>query len=306
MLQLKKRFTKSNDLLAWTLLAALTLIWGSSYILIKKGLVAFSPGQVATMRLTFAFLVMLPVALKYLRRIPGRILFVMVLIGIIGNLIPYLLFAISQTVISSSVVGIINALTPIFTMIIAVFIFKYKIKLIQVAGMILGFAGIAGLSLVDESGIFGSINVYIWLVIAATLCYAVSLNLIKVYLSDIRSLIVTAVSLLSVGPFCMIYLFSTDFIHRFETVPGSGFSMLCIAILGIVGTAFALILYTKLIQITDALFATTVTYLLPIVSIIWGLLDGEVLYTVHFAGMILILAGVYLVNRNFYNKKLNT
>lgn len=255
------------------------------------------------MRITFAFLVLLPVAVLKILKLPGRKLFVLLMIGIVGNILPYILFAFSQTVLPSSVTGILNALTPIFTMLIAVFIFKYKVRRMQVAGMVLGFLGVMGLAFIDESGVFGSFNFYVLLVILATLCYAISLNLIKVYLSDVNSVIVTAVSLFTVGPFCLVYLLSTDLIHVFNTVPGSGLAMFYISILGIVGTAFAMIMYTRLIQITDAVFATTVTYLLPIVSIIWGMLDGEVLYHIHFEIMIVILIGVYLVNKNFKKKE---
>jgi len=258
------------------------------------------------MRLTFAFLVLLPVALRNVFRLPGKKLFVLFMVGLVGNLIPALLFSYAQTVLASSVTGILNALTPIFAMLIAVFIFKYKVRGMQIAGMLLGFSGILLLSFIDETGILGSINIYVWLVIIATLCYAISLNLIKAYFSEIRSVIVTSVSMLSVGPVCMAYLFTTDIVHRFNTVPGSGASMFYVAILGIVGTAFALVLYTKLIQMTDAIFATTVTYMLPVVSIIWGLLDGETLYPVHYAGMLIILSGVYLINKNFYLNKSKT
>lgn len=300
---ISRRFSKSHDFLAWSLLIILSVIWGSSYILIKKGLLVYTPLQVGTMRITFGFLVLLPSAVLKIFRLPGRKLFVLLIIGIIGNILPYILFAYSQTVLPSSVTGILNALTPIFTMLIAVFIFKYKIKNMQIIGMLLGFLGVMSLAFVDESGVFGSFNIYVMLVVLATLCYSISLNLIKVYLSDINSVIVTAVSLFTVGPVCLIYLLSTDLIHVFNTVPGSGLAMFYIAILGIVGTAFAMILYTKLIQITDALFATTVTYLLPIVSIIWGILDGEVLYHIHFVIMLIILIGVYLVNKNFKKKE---
>jgi len=300
---ISRRFSKSHDFLAWSLLIILSVIWGSSYILIKKGLLVYTPLQVGTMRITFGFLVLLPSAVLKIFRLPGRKLFVLLIIGIIGNILPYILFAYSQTVLPSSVTGILNALTPIFTMLIAVFIFKYKIKNMQIIGMLLGFLGVMSLAFVDESGVFGSFNIYVMLVVLATLCYSISLNLIKVYLSDINSVIVTGVSLLTVGPVCLIYLLSTDLIHIFNTVPGSGLAMFYIAILGIVGTAFAMILYTKLIQITDALFATTVTYLLPIVSIIWGILDGEVLYHIHFVIMLVILIGVYLVNKNFKKKE---
>ena len=300
---ISRRFSKSHDFLAWSLLIILSVIWGSSYILIKKGLLVYTPLQVGTMRITFGFLVLLPSAVLKIFRLPGRKLFVLLIIGIIGNILPYILFAYSQTVLPSSVTGILNALTPIFTMLIAVFIFKYKIKNMQIIGMLLGFLGVMSLAFVDESGVFGSFNIYVMLVVLATLCYSISLNLIKVYLSDINSVIVTAVSLFTVGPVCLIYLLSTDLIHVFNTVPGSGLAMFYIAILGIIGTAFAMILYTKLIQITDALFATTVTYLLPIVSIIWGILDGEVLYHIHFVIMLIILIGVYLVNKNFKKKE---
>lgn len=279
------------------LLFILSLIWGSSYILIKKGLVYFTPIQVGTIRITFAFLVMLPFALKRFKSIPKNKWKFIAFTGLVSNLIPAILFAIAQTKIESSLTGILNALSPLFTLIFAVYLFKFKVNSFQIAGFFLGFAGTIILSLINSSGGFGNMNVYVWLIVLATICYAISLNLIKYYLSDVSSLTITSLALLVAGPVSMILLFTTDFIERINMSGNFFIALTYIAVLGIFGTAIALVLYTKLIQMTTAIFASSVTYLVPVVAIMWGFLDGEILYPLHFAGMIFILLGIYFINK---------
>lgn len=174
----------------------------------------------------------------------------------------------------------------------------------QIAGIITGFAGTIGLSFINSTGGIGEMNIYVWLTIIATFCYAMSLNFIKAYLGDISSLVITSLAVFTIGPVSVLYLFSTDFIEVVRNTPGSAEALGFISILGIFGTAIGLILYTRLIHMTTAIFASSVTYLVPIVAIFWGILDGEKIYALHLAGMLLILIGIFLVNRtDSYIKK---
>ena len=283
---------------SWILLLILSVIWGSSFILIKRGLVYFTPLQVGTLRITFAFLVMLPFALKRVKKVSGDKWKFFAFTGLISNLVPAVLFALAQTKLESSLTGILNALSPLFTLIFAVLMFKFKPNSFQIGGFVLGMAGTVGLSLVNSSGGIGNMNVYVWLIVLATICYALSLNFIKYFLSDVNSLTITSLSLLIAGPFSIIILLSTDFLGRLNFSSEIVFAIFCIAVLGILGTAIALVLYTKLIHMNSPLFASSVTYLVPVVAIMWGVWDGEVLFPLHFAGMVLILLGIYFINKS--------
>ncbi|MBK8380659.1 MAG: DMT family transporter [Ignavibacteria bacterium] len=293
-----RKFSATNQMQSWILLLILSVIWGSSFILIKRGLVYFTPLQVGTLRITFAFLVMLPFALKRVKKVSGDKWKFFAFTGLISNLVPAVLFALAQTKLESSLTGILNALSPLFTLIFAVLMFKFKPNSFQIGGFVLGMAGTVGLSLVNSSGGFGNMNVYVWLIVLATICYALSLNFIKYFLSDVNSLTITSLSLLIAGPFSIIILLSTDFLGRLNFSSEIVFAIFCIAVLGILGTAIALVLYTKLIHMNSPLFASSVTYLVPVVAIMWGVWDGEVLFPLHFAGMVLILLGIYFINKS--------
>ena len=275
----------------------LSLIWGSSFILIKKGLDVFSPGQLGSLRLSLAFLFLLPYAIPNIRTVQKEKWVYIILIGVISILIPAFLFAIAQTEITSSLTGILNALTPLFTLIIGIVIFKYKMKFFQLIGLVLGFIGSISLSFIDSEGGFGRMNFYVLFIVVATICYGVGSNIVKARLSDVNSTVLASLSLLVIGPFTVIYLFSTDFIDKVVSTEGSWEALGYIAILGIVGTGIAIALINRLIQITSPVFASSVTYLIPIVAVMWGLLDNEKLYLMHYAGMVLIIAGVYIVNK---------
>jgi len=294
---LKEGLTEREQIQSWIILIILSLIWGSSFILIKKGLEVFSPVQVGTLRMSFAFLFMLPFVFRNFKNIPKEKWKYIIFTGIVGNLIPAILFSVAQTNIESSLSGVLNALSPLFTLLIAILLFKYKIKFWQTFGLLIGFIGSIGLSFVNTKGEVGSMNVYVLLIVIATMCYGISLNVIKEYLNEVSSIIITALALFSIGPLSLIILFSTDVFQKLGDYPGAFQSLGFIAILGIFGTAIGLILYTRLVQMTTAVFASSVTYLIPIVAILWGLLDNEKLYPPHYAGMFLILLGIYIVNR---------
>lgn len=288
---------KNNQKLAWIILIALSLVWGSSFILIKKGLVAFDPGQVGSIRIIFAFLVLFPFGLGKIKSLSKKDWFYLFVIGSIGNFIPYLLFAKAETRLESSLTGILNALTPIFTMVISLFVFNLKMKPWQIIGLFISLIGSLGISFVNNDGGFGAINYYALFVVAATFCYGISSSTIKAKLSHIKPVINASISLLTVGPIALFYLLTTDFIEVVSTNPEALSSLGYLFILGVVGTAIALIFFNKLIYLSSAVFATSVTYLIPIVAVLWGFLDGENIYPLHFLGMALIIFGVYKVNK---------
>jgi drug/metabolite transporter (DMT)-like permease len=283
--------------LPWLLLVACAFIWGASFILIKKGLEAFDPEQVATLRIIFAFLVMLPFALYkikvYLKDYWKKFLF----LGLIANLLPAFLFATAQMEIKSSLSGILNSLTPIFTLIIGVLFFKGKLKLGQAFGLIVGLIGSIELIFINERGGLGDFNSYALLIIVATLCYGISANYVKANLAHIHSITLTSFAMFFIGPISIIILLTTDFFDRMNTVPEAWASLGYLFILGAVGTALALVLFNRLIQLTSAVFASSVTYLIPIMAVFWGIVDGERLFLLHFVGMGLIIAGVYIINK---------
>lgn len=295
---MRNRLKNDHTLFAWVVLIILTFIWGSSYILMKIGLEVYPPVELGSARITIAFITLLPLAIRNFKSVPKGKFGYLFLIGLLGNLIPAFLFAFAQTNLESSLAGIINALTPVFTVIVAYFYLKSKITLIQLTGLVLGILGCTGISLVNsQDGGFGTINIYAWLVVLATILYAVSVNIIKRHFQDTSTLALSSLSIFLVGPIALIYVLTTDFIPRSLNFSQSGKSLMAIITLSVLGTAFAIILYNKVIQIKGPVFASTVTFMMPLVSIFWGLLDGEKLFLLHYAGLALTFAGVYLTNR---------
>jgi drug/metabolite transporter (DMT)-like permease len=277
------------------MLTGLALVWGSSFILMKLGLEAFPPGQVGAFRIGLAGVLMLPWALRGLRTVPRSRWKYLLLVGASGNLIPAFLFAWAQTGLASSLTGVLNALTPLFTFLLGLLLFKVSLLPRQVAGLVMGFVGSLAIALVGSGGELGTLNAHALLVVAATLSYGISANTIKSALPDVRPLTLAAMALASVSPVAVGYLLFSDFPSR-ALVPAHATALAGVAALGIVGTGVALIVFNKLIQMTSAIYATSVTYLIPLVAVAWGLADRETLHQGHYAGMALILAGVYLVN----------
>jgi drug/metabolite transporter (DMT)-like permease len=199
---------------------------------------------------------------------------------------------------NSSVAGILNTLTPIFTMIVGAFVFKQQFRVIAIVGIILGFSGTVLLSLSRAGGSITGVNSYALLVVLACLLYGSNLNFIKFSIPDLTAPVITSVSLLLIGPLAIIYLFGfTHFEDRLSNQDGAWRAFAYIVLLGFMSTAVATILFNKLVKLSTPMFASSVTYLMPIVIVMWGVLDGEVLQAGHFAGMAAIVAGVYLANR---------
>ena len=275
----------------------LSLIWGSSFILIKKGLLAYSPLQVGTLRILFASIVLLPIAIKNMKGIIKIHWKKLLLLGLISNLIPAILFATAETEMSSSLAGMLNALTPVMTTIVGVLFYKSKISMPIAIGLGIGFAGSFVLSFVGGTGELGNFNFYALFVILATLLYGISGNMVTEYVKTFNPVVLVSLATLLTAPISLAILFSSDFTTRITSHPDALFSLISIFILGSIGTAFALAIFNKLIKSTNAVFASSTTYLIPIVAIGWGIIDGEALFPLHFAGMVLIIVGIIILNK---------
>lgn len=293
----------SNKLISWLILFALVLTWGSSFILIKKGLLFFDPAEVGALRVVITFLFLLPFAVKRLRKLKRNDFLWLSLSGIIGNFFPAFLFAAAQKGINSSTAGLLNSLTPLFTLLVGISIFKLKTKPLSIFGVFVGLAGAIGLISVSGGHSF-SFNIgYASLIVLATIMYAVNVNIIKAKLQHIDSITITAITFFVVGFPALVVLFGfTGFVPKIVNNPVIWEGIGYIAILAVVGTALAMMAFNVLIKITGPVFASSVTYLIPVVALLWGVTDGE-----HFEASImlwisLIIAGVVLVNLN-YNKK---
>ncbi|TXC81818.1 DMT family transporter [Luteibaculum oceani] len=285
-------------------LGLLAAIWGSSFILIKRGLynatgdVVFTGFQVGFLRITLAALVLLPFALRSFKKVKKKEWVPLIVAGCVGNGMPALLFAIAQTKINSALAGVLNSLTPFFTLIIGMVFFGVVASGRKYLGVILGLLGAIGLILSQSNFSFqlDQVGGYSLLVLAACLCYASSVNIIKTYLKDLRPVEITSISFaIMLLPF-LSGVYFTDVPGVLSDVDGAWFSFLCISILGVCGTALAVILFNHVIKETSALTASSVTYLIPIVAVIWGVVDGEAFTLLDLLFSLVIISGVYLVN----------
>ena len=294
--------TTKHPAIAWVLFVILSVIWGSSFILIKKGLIYLGPEEVAALRIASASLVLTPFALSRIKQINKKNVTTLILVGFMGSLLPAFFFALAQTKLTSALTGIMNALTPFFTIIISVLFFSEKPDKRVYFGVMLGFLGTLFLISTKENGQF-TFNYYAFFVVAATVLYGINANLIKHYLSLLKSLSIASLSLIMVGPFAIFYLlFLTPFldhIHEPEVLIASGY----IVILGVFGTALALVLFNKIVQLTNAVFSTSVTYLIPIISVFWGFIDGEKLSLLQLVSMLTIMLGIFISNSKKVIKK---
>ena len=292
---------KESNLKAWGFLILLSIIWGSSFILIKRGLEVFSPGEVGAFRIVMAGLVLVPLSIPKLKGLNKRQVWNLIVVGFLGSFIPSFLFAKAQTQLSSSLTGIFNAMTPLFVVVIGALFFNSSITRRNAWGLAIAFLGVVLLMTVKEgTGLesFGSINAYALFVLLACACYGLNLNIIKYRFVSLKPVTITAISLLMVLPIGLIYLFAfTQFSFKLVHVDGAWIAATYIMLLGIMGTAVALILFNIMVKVATPVFASSVTYLIPIVAILWGVLDGEVLLPGHYFGFLAVIFGVWIGNR---------
>ncbi|MEQ8324824.1 MAG: DMT family transporter [Vicingaceae bacterium] len=274
----------------------LAFIWGSSFILMKIGLREIPFQELGALRMIIAFLSLTPLGFNAWKRIDKKLWKYLLVVGLCGSGIPAFLFALAQTKINSSLAGMLNSLVPLFTLLFGLVFFKIKSKTIHIVGVLTGLAG--ALFLLYKPGMsLNEISVYGLLVVGATICYSISVNVIKKYLSSLSSTVITSASLLFVGPICGIYLLTTDFAQRFSFETDFLISIGAIVVLSVFATGLAVIIFNMLIKRVSALYASSVTYLIPVVAIFWGLLDGEMIEATQFMGMGAILTGIYLINK---------
>ncbi|WP_121342912.1 DMT family transporter [Flavobacterium sp. 120] len=279
--------------LKWVYLMVLALVWGSSFILIKKGLIGLTALQLGSLRIIFAAVFLVLIGFKSLSKIPAHKWKYIALTSMFGTFIPAYLFAIAQTEIDSSVSSILNSLTPLNTLILGALVFGLQFKRNQIFGILIGLIGSALLILNGAIHHPEQNYYYAILVLIASICYAVNVNLIKKYLHDLSPLSITTGNFMVLFFPAFIILFFSGFFEVVHDVKVQE-SVLFIMVLGVVGTGIANILFFKLIQMSSPVFATSVTYLIPVVAFCWGLLDNEMLTVVQFFGAFIILIGVYL------------
>lgn len=279
----------------------LGFIWGTSFILIKKGLLFLSPFEVACLRVATGGIVLWPVAFTVFKDIEKKYLPKLLISGLLGTLLPGTLFAIAGTQLNSAASGSLNALTPVFTLLIGVVLYRTQVKWLQIVGVIFGFLGAVVLA-ASKGGWQNllEINSFALLVVLATLMYGINIHITKRWFATIDPKIVSVGTTCQVGIIGLIYLVSNG---HFRSLITSGSlealnSVWFIMLLGAFSTGFANLLFMKLIKESSPVFASSTTYIIPIFSVLWGLLDHEVLAFSHYCGMVAILAGVLMVNKS--------
>ena len=286
---------KNKDVIAWGLLILLAIIWGSSPILIKKALIKLDPFEIGALRLTLASFVLMPFLLKNLKEIKRKDYFILFISGIVGNVLPYFLYPIAQTKIDSATSGVLTSLTPIFALIIGVIFYKLKATKNNIIGLIIGFLGTFLLILFSGSSGGFTADVFGLFVVAATLLYGINLNLVKYHLKHLKPIAITSFSIVSILPITLYILFFLspfhDHLNNFDFYK---VELGYVLILGVLGTSIATIIFYNLIKIKDTVFASMVTYLMPLVAISLGVIDGEKINEVQLFGMALILIGVFI------------
>jgi drug/metabolite transporter (DMT)-like permease len=281
---------------SWLLLMALTLIWGTSYILMKKALIVFSPVQVGALRITVAGMVCLPFLKKAIDHIPREKFCKVFFVGAVGSGIPAFLFAYAITRISSSVGGIINSLSPLFTVLTGFLFWHIYAPRIKVLGVLIGLTG-ALILVFGQHGLHINGDVgYAILPVIATFCYGTNSNYVRQYFPSTNSFMLTVLGMTMISVPAFIILMMTGFMQTMHQ-PGAIRGFICVCILGGFNTVMSNIIFYRLIQHSGALFAASVTYLIPIVAVTIGVFDGERIAVYHLAGLALILVGVYFVSR---------
>lgn len=290
----------------WILLLVLSIIWGSSFILIKKSLEHFNPYQVGALRVLIAGLMLFPIAIPNLKKFPKANLKWLIIAGVSGNFIPMFLFPIAETEISSSIAGIINSMMPIFIIIVGAVLWKFSTSRKQLIGVFISFFGAIILALGGQEGL--NIKIFpIFLLLLATFLYAVSTTTVKSKLAHIPAKILSAYvfSFVLFLP-SLIALVISRFFQNFEASKSDFIGLGYVSLLSIFGTGLAMMMNYRLLNISTPLFASTVTLLMPIVAVIWGILDGEKLTLNQAFGGMIILVGLLFLRVKPISKEKNT
>lgn len=279
---------------AWFLLVLAGTIWGSAYFLMSKGLEVFEPVQMASLRIVIAFVVFIPIFLGRIKEIPWKKLPFLLVVGALGSAIPSLLFALAQTKLTSSITGVLASTTPLFTLLVGMLFFSVPFFKNRLLGVLVGLAGTLFIVLLGKKEVIGGELLFAFLPTIATLCYAFSTNTIKAKLQEIHPLTLSSTSFMLVGPPMAILLFQSGFVEVMQTNEQAWQAFGYVAVLSIFATVFCSVIYFTVVQMTSAVFASTVAYIIPMVATIIGMIRGEPITIVHIIGLVLILCGVYL------------
>lgn len=293
-----------RDLKSWLLLVLLACIWGSSFILMKRGMTAldgspiFSDAQVGALRMSIAGVVMLPFGWIARKKITSvKHVLSLLIVGYFGNFFPSFLFTYAETKLSSGLAGMLNSFTPFFTLLIGWMVFKQVLKWQQMVGLVVAFGGIVLLVGLGDSAAKKDDFPFIGAIMLATVMYGTSLNTIKHTLAGFKSWEITALAFSMVAiPAWMCSYFTGTFdvvSNNTNALEGLGF----ITILSVVGTCLALVIFNRIIALRSAVFASSVTYVIPIVAVLMGVLFlKETFHLLQLAGMLVVISGVYLAN----------
>ena len=253
----------------------------------------------AALRISISGLAFLPFMIIYFSKIDWSKLKYLVIIGLSGSGIPAFLYAFAETEIDSNIAGILNSLTPLFTLVFGILIFKLESNWAKMGGVLLGFVGASVIIIFGQKVDTGSLS-HLWyalLIVIATMLYAISVNTVKKYLQEMDPIVITASTLMIISIPCSIYLLATDIFTYVQTTESAYFSLGMIALLSIFGTALSTIIFYKLVQKTNAVFASSVAYFIPVAALFWGMLDNEAISLWHIIGLTLIIIGVYLARK---------
>lgn len=287
----------------WILYLLLCLIWGSSFIIMKEGLEAINAYHLALIRILSAGLIMLPLAIPAYRAVSRKRIMPIILSGFIGTFIPSFCFTIAQTKVDSSLAGIMNSLTPIFTIAIGALFFQLKISWIKWMGLILGFTGMVILVTGNTGKISTDHIGYSLFIILATICYGLNVNVVTRFVRDVAPMHVAAIAFTSLIIPSLIILLMTGFFSAPALLNGSwNNGIIAASILGIVNTGLASVIFYLLVKKAGPVFSSTVTYGIPFIAMGWGLLDKEPVTLFQVAALLIILLGVWLANKETVNK----
>ena len=286
----------SNKLINWGLFILISIIWGSSFILMKAGMNTLTPFHVASIRMLSAGLVLIPFAYKAFKEVPKNKLLIVILSGFIGSFFPAYLFCLAETKIDSSLAGILNALTPVFTIILGMLFFQLKANTQKFIGVLIGGVGLAMLMVPRGNIGFQNFN-YTLLVLVATILYGINVNLVGRHMQGVSSLNIASLAFVFLIIPSIIILYFTGYFSLPLTDKAVMLSTGASFLLGVMGTAIASIIFYVLVKRAGAIFATMVTYGIPFVAVFWGVIYGEQVSLFQVGCLGIILFGVYLVTK---------
>ena len=281
----------------WLFLIVLSLVWGSSFILMKKALIGLTPVQVGALRMLISAVFLLLIGFRSIRKIEKRHWKYIAITAALGTFFPVFLFAFAINGIDSSIAAILNSLTPFNTFMFGALVFGFAFKKKQLIGILVGLIGTLVLILKGAELNPNQNYWYALLVIIASVGYAFNVNMIKKYLSDLDALAITTGHFLLLSVPALLVLTFSGFFSTFEGTPITTSSLGYVAVLAIFGTGIAKVLFNKLIHISSPVFSSSVTYIIPVVAVMWGVIDGEKLSFIQFFAGGIILLGVWLVNK---------